>query len=616
MGSIYGFLAPLPAGTAVPALNAMISAHYPVSGDDHGTRVLVTNAGATITDRGHATPCVAQQIGDLIVVYEGGLYWAESTPAEIRTSTLTEGLALAYRKLGPALLEHLRGTYAIAILQPELRRALLATDRMGIRPLAYGITGDGLVFASSALAVTRFPGINGALSPQAIHDYLFFHMVPSPETIFRGVSKIPPAHCAQYDNGRLTLTRYWQPDFTTASSSESALALQLRERLEGAMSRQFDTATSSTTGAFLSGGLDSSTVVGLLAERSSTPVTAYTIGFDAEGYDEIPFARESANHYGSRLCEYYVTPDDVANAISTIAQAYDEPFGNASVIPAYICARLARDDGRTLLMAGDGGDELFGGNERYLTQKIFSYFETAPSFARDILKATLLSNTLGDSIPPIRKVRSYVRQAVIPLPDRLHSYNFLRRTLATEIFDADFISQVDMTRPERDQREVFQFPKHADTLQRLLFLDWKYTLADNDLRKVNQACDIAGIEVRYPFLDDDLVTFSTTVPSDLLIRNNSLRDFYKRSLAGFLPPHTIGKKKHGFGLPFGIWMARDPRLNALAIDSLNGMKQRNIIKASYIDHIIQAQRTEHAAYYGVMIWVIVMLEQWLRAQQR
>ena len=153
-------------------------------------------------------------------------------------------------------------------------------------------------------------------------------------------------------------------------------------------------------------------------------------------------------------------------------------------------------------------------------------------------------------------------------------------------------------------------------LQRLLFLDWKYTLADNDLRKVNQACDIAGIEVHYPLLDDDLVEFSTTVPSELLIRNQSLRDFYKRSLANFLPPHTIGKKKHGFGLPFGIWMARDPHLNALAVDSLNGMKARKIIKTRYIDQLIQAQRTEHAAYYGVMIWVIVMLEQWLRAHNR
>ena len=146
----------------------------------------------------------------------------------------------------------------------------------------------------------------------------------------------------------------------------------------------------------------------------------------------------------------------------------------------------------------------------------------------------------------------------------------------------------------------------------MLFLDWKFTLADNDLRKVNLACDLAGVEVRYPLLDDELVEFSSTVPSRLLIRDRSLRDFYKKALRDFLPPHTIGKKKHGFGLPFGVWMAQDPRLHEMAQHHLAAMKRRQILRPDYIDGLLSAQRSQHTAYYGVMIWVIVMLEQWLQ----
>ncbi|MBI3772191.1 MAG: asparagine synthase [Gammaproteobacteria bacterium] len=547
-----------------------------------------------------------------LVAYEGRPRWSRDAPSELKGNpNIAAGLAQAYTTAGYEILKYLRGSYALAILIPEHRHAFLAIDRMGIRPLAYGLTKTGFAFGSNALAVTAFPGIDRSLSAQAIHDYLYFHMVPSPETIFQGVSKLPPAHCAIYETGRLTIKRYWTPTFQLSSTPAEKLSSELMSHLEEAIDQQFDSTHSATTGAFLSGGLDSSTVVGLLAKRSNSPVNAYTIGFKAEGYDEIPFARLSAKHYNSPLCEYYVTPKDVADAIGIIAKGYDEPFGNASAVPSYFCARLARDNGSTILMAGDGGDEIFAGNERYVTQQVFSYYEKAPRPIQALLRNTLLSNTLGESFSLIHKARSYVRQAAIPLPDRLNSYNFLRRTPSSDIFDPEFIARVNTVLPDDTQRAEFRLPNHADTLQRMLFLDWKFTLADNDLRKVSRACNLAGIEVRYPMLDDDLIAFSTTIPSTLLIRNHSLRDFYKRSLAGFLPPHTIGKKKHGFGLPFGIWMANDTHLNQLARDSLDRMKQRRILQRRYIDHLVSAQQSEHAAYYGVMIWVIVMLEQWL-----
>jgi asparagine synthase (glutamine-hydrolysing) len=614
MPSIYGFLAPYPVDSATSRLDGLIANDMPMA--SHDFRVIGSHASVACSSHGHSGTCAAHQIGDIQIAYEGRPYWSENTAAEIRAaSTLAEGIALAYRLLGPGLLEHLRGSYSLAILVPDRRQALLATDRMGIRPLAYAISSDGLVFASSALAVARHPGISAKLSPQAIHDYLYFHVVPSPETIFQGVSKLPPAHFALYDAGQISVKRYWSPAFDSSKASEYELSSMLRSQLEEAMDRQFNSAESAASGAFLSGGLDSSTVVGLLAKRSSSPTTAYTIGFEAEGYDEIPFARLSASHYGTQLKEYYVTPRDVETAMQLIAAGYDEPFGNASAIPAYFCAKMAREDGRSVLMAGDGGDEIFAGNERYLTQRVFEHFQALPAALQHMLKSALLSNAAGESITVIRKLRSYVRQAAIPLPERLNTYNFLRRTLPEDIFDPDFLRQIDTTRPDTEQRAIFITPDNADTLQRMLYLDWKYTLADNDLRKVNRAAELAGIEVRYPLLDDELVAFSATLPSELLMRGNSLRAFYKQSLRDFLPPHTIIKKKHGFGLPFGVWMASDARLNDMACDCLNRMKERHIIKTDYIDQLVHAQRTGHAAYYGVMIWVIVMLEQWLEAHK-
>ena len=611
MPNICGFLDTLPAGSERSILETLLSA--PGYGNQPRINRFVEPGAAIGSSAGLSSEQgAAARIGNMLISYEGRPRWAGDTPMEFReVSSMIEGIALAYRSAGLECLKHLRGPFALAILIPEQRRALLAIDKMGIRPLAYGATATGFVYASNPSSLAKYPGIDHSLSPQAIHDYLYFHMVPSPQTIFRGIRKLPPAHCALYDNGRINIQRYWSPHFEVATDSEDALYTRLRSRLEQAMDRQIDEDTTNVTGAFLSGGLDSSTVVGLLAERNAQ-ASAYTIGFDAEGYDEIPYARQSAAHYHSRLHEYYVTPGNVADAIEIIAGGYDEPFGNASVIPSYFCAKMARDNGCKVLLAGDGGDEIFAGNERYLTQQMFSYFETAPGIVRQILKTALLSNDIGDSVSFVRKARSYIRQATMPLPDRLNSYNFLRRTPLTEIFDPDFLSQIDTTLPDQEQRTNFRLPANADTLQRMLFLDWKFTLADNDLRKVNLACNLAGIEVRYPLLDDELVEFSSTIPSNLLIHDRRLRDFYKKALREFLPPHTIGKKKHGFGLPFGVWMAQDPRLREMAQHHLIAMKRRLILKPDYIDGLLDAQRSQHTAYYGVMIWVIVMLELWFQ----
>jgi asparagine synthase (glutamine-hydrolysing) len=375
--------------------------------------------------------------------------------------------------------------------------------------------------------------------------------------------------------------------------------------------------TNDRVGAFLSGGTDSSTVAGTLTQVRGQPADTYSIGFEAEGFDEMEYARITARHFGCSAHEYYVTPGDVADAVTLITSAYDEPFGNASAVPTYYCAKLAREDGRSVLLAGDGGDEIFGGNERYAKQKVFEAYWRLPSLLRrGLVEPALLGGSWMDRVAVLRKARSYVQQARIPLPDRLETYNFLERQAHSEIFEPEFLAAIDPHQPRDIAREVFHRTTSQSAVNRMMHLDLKDTLADNDLRKVNVTCELAGVQVRYPLLDDGLVAFSGRLSPAQKVKGLRLRHFFKESLKDFLPPETISKSKHGFGLPFGVWMKRDNALREITIDSLRSFKTRGYLRPGYVDDLLHLHESSHAGYYGVMIWIVMMLERWLAAQEQ
>lgn len=345
-------------------------------------------------------------------------------------------------------------------------------------------------------------------------------------------------------------------------------------------------------------------------------VHSYSIGFDAQGFDEIEYARIAAARFGLNSREYYVTPEDVLEAIPLITAAYDEPFANESAIPAYYCAKLAAEDGRELVLAGDGGDELFGGNKRYRTQLVFDWYRRVPGWAQRSLEPLLFGFPGGDRIMPIRKARSYVRQAKEPMPDRMENYNFLHRTPLQEIFEPEFLAEVDPEGPLDNLREVYARPQDVSTLNRMLHLDLKLTLADNDLRKVSRTAQLAGVEVRFPLLDERIAEFAAKVPPHLLLKGSKLRYFFKKALSELLPKEIIHKRKHGFGLPVGLWTESHPGLRQLMDDSLARARDRGIVKPEYIDWLLQQHGQTHATYYGVMMWVLMMLEQWLETHGR
>ena len=498
------------------------------------------------------------------------------------------------------------GDFAVALQEPT-GRSFLAVDRFAIRTLCYRVTDGQLRFAGRADELAD--GASG-VDPQAIFDYLYFHVIPSPRTIFKGVYRLPPGHYALFENGQLSVAPYWLPRFEEPKeASFDALKDEFRQLLRKAVATQLD---GSKPACFLSGGTDSSTVAGMAALASDRTVATYSIGFDAQGYDEMEFARIAAKHFKTEHHEYYVTPDDLVRSIPAMAAHFDQPFGNSSALPAYYCAKMAREDGVRKLLAGDGGDELFGGNSRYAKQRQFGWYGRVPGVLQKGVMEPLLATRAAAAFPLTRKAGSYVEQARVTMPDRLQMYNLITRLGIGEVLTAQFLKQVDTAAPLRQQREVWQTARECSHLNQELAFDWRFTLAESDLPKVLGAAGFAGVDVGFPMLDDALLDFSLKLPSEYKLKGLQLRWFFKEALRGFLPDQIIAKKKQGFGLPFGVWANTNPALKALASSALHDLAARGVVRPDFIKSLLSQRLPEHPGYYGEMVWILQMLEQWLK----
>jgi len=423
--------------------------------------------------------------------------------------------------------------------------------------------------------------------------------------------RLLPGSMLSWRGGKLETRPYWEMRYVedkvrAMPDLKEAFLSALREGVREA-------SRDGAVGSFLSGGTDSSTVAGLLGEATGKPARTYSIGFEARGYDEMGYARIAARHFGTQHHEYYVTPSDVVAAIPRIAGVYDQPFGNSSVVPTYFCAKLAKDDGIDTLLGGDGGDELFGGNERYARQHVYSLYSDLPRALRKGLIEPIAF--LPPEIGVVGKVQRYIRDASLPMPARYDNYNLLERLGAANIFAQEFLDAVDQQEPRTLLATAYESAHAHSLINRMLALDLRFTLADNDLPKVAGACELAGIEVRHPMLHDAVVAFSAALPPRLKLKGTRLRYFFKESLRGFLPEEIITKTKHGFGLPFGPWLQAHKPLRQLAFDSLADLKKRRVVRPEFIDDLTSTLVDAHAGYYGTMVWVLMLLEQWFRQRR-
>lgn len=527
--------------------------------------------------------------------------------------SLAEVVANLYILRGPNFVHHLEGAFAIAIWDESHQQLLLAVDRFGFKTLYWRREQERLLFASRAGAVRAGQDSPAEINPEAITQFLLFSVVPAPLTIFRGIERLSPGFLLTFQGGEVKTKRYWDLAYREdMDHDERYWSRELREEMRGAVHRHLNGCVPEQTGSYLSGGTDSSSVTAFMAECVK-PAKTFSISFPVEGYNEIEFARTIAKQFQTRHHERCLTPEDAATAIPKLIRYYDEPFGNSSAIASYHCALLARENGMDTLLAGDGGDELFGGNARYATDKRFALYHSVPEWIRRAViepAARMLPATDGKLSLP----RRYIRRAQIANPRRILSYNLFLNMEVQEVFEPDFLEESRESSFLSIAEEHFLSANASSELNRLLYMDVKMTLADNDLRKVSGTAEMAGIRVRYPLLDTQLVEFSGRIPTGLKLKGLEKRYIFKQAMKGILPDQVLYKKKHGFGVPLGEWFLYDARLKSLVQDVLGDPRtqQRGYFRREFLDKLVGLHKQENASYYGEIVWYLVALELWHR----
>jgi asparagine synthase (glutamine-hydrolysing) len=527
--------------------------------------------------------------------------------------TSAELLAHLYRERGVSFVELLDGVFSFALWDEEHRRLVLAIDRLGVNSLYWRKEGDRILFASRVGAIRSTQEAPATVNPAALVQYMLFSAVPAPMVIYQGIEKLRPGTCLVYEAGQIRQTRYWDLEYRESDNRDVAhWAREVREGMRSAVHRQLTNLAPEKTGAYLSGGTDSSSVVAFMNERQS-PVNTYSIFFAEAVYSEVGFARTTAKHFRANHHELSLTSRDTYDSIPKIMEYYDEPFANSSAIGAYHCALMACESGVTTLLAGDGGDELFAGNERYATDKRFALYQHVPAWLRkgviEPITALLPQNESRLSLP-----RRYVRRANIPLPRRIFSYHLLLSTPPEEMFEQGLLESAPPETWLDVAEEHFRSAVAESDLNRLLYLDVKMTLADNDLRKVLGTAEMAGVRARFPLLDYRLAELSGRVPAALKMRGFEKRFIFKEAMKEILPHDVLYKKKHGFGVPVALWFLQDPRLETLVADVLTDSRtrQRGYFRPAFLDHLLQLHRGKDAHFYGEILWYLVALELWHR----
>ena len=522
-------------------------------------------------------------------------------------------LAELYRARGPAFVKLLRGAFSLAVWDEKRQRLLLAIDRLGVNALYWGQKDGRLAFGTRIGAVRAMQPESFEVDTTALMQYLLFSSIPAPLTVYRGIHRVLPGHYLVVENNRVQETCYWDVEYAESEDAdEQRWARDVREGIRSAVHLYLRGREAGSTGAYLSGGTDSSSVVAFMSDRFS-PVSTFSIFFEEQSYSEISYARLAAQHFKAKHTELCLRPSDAWDAMPAIIRYYDEPFANSSAIGAYLCARMARQQGMNALFAGDGGDELFAGNSRYATDKYFALYQSIPAWVRrgaiEPVTRAMPQNEKFWTLP-----KRYVRRASIPNPMRIFSYNVFLSRPASDVFDVDFLAQVPPERWMNIAEEHFQTAKAKSELNRLLYLDVKMILADNDLRKVLGTAELAGVRACFPLLDHELVELSARIPSRLKLRGFNKRYIFKRAMKGILPDAILTKKKHGFGVPIALWLSRDNRFGELVSDLLSDSRtrQRGYFQPKFLDQLKSLSRGADAHYYGEILWYVIVLELWHR----
>src|SRR5688572_2113106 len=499
------------------------------------------------------------------IVFNGEIYnftevrhELESRGHHFRGRSDTEVLLAAYQEFGIECLARLRGMFAFAVWDKRQKSLFIARDRLGKKPLHYRIDADGIAFASEAKAFFAEPSFSASPDLEAISHYLSYQYVPSPFSAFVGVRKLPPGSYLRVCDGNVTVHRYWRLRYTPKRwIGEDEAAAELLDRLRDAV--RIRLVSDVPLGAFLSGGVDSSTIVALMAELSSTPVKTYSIGFDEKEYDELPYARLVAQRYGTDHHEFVVRPDAAA-IIPTLAWHYDEPYADESAVPSYYLSQMTRQH-VTVALNGDAGDENFSGYSRYAVDPRLDSFDRLPAAVRRAalrIVASAPAATRSDTLLARTQrwaERSAGSAGMCYARRMMHFTPEMKRRLC--------IGELGQIAARHDSSRILLDALAAtdatDIIDAMLDVDVNHYLPDCLLLKVDIATMAHGLEGRSPMLDHEFMEFAATLPSAMKRRGGDGKYLLKRAAKDLLPPEILHRRKMGFGVPLDQWFRTDLR---------------------------------------------------------
>ena len=594
----------------VDQIQAMVSALGLRRAENHPYQA-TTSAGFGVT---FGAPTASLYSNERIIVACDAEIYGDNLAAKDNKQLNTDPasiIAELYLRDGEQFLEKLDGVFSIALWDESEHKLLLVRDRLGVKPLCYAEATQHMVFASYPSGIVASGLIPKIVDSRAIVNYLNFNVVPAPRTAFENVSKLYPGEYLVWQRGQSRKTRYWELRYTEeARGTERELAQELFSRMEESVRVVTKGLDPNQVGCFLSGGTDSSSIAGLFSRIHREPSHAFSIGFSEKRFDELQYAQLAAKHFGLTHHEHILQPLEAQNIIPKIVDFFDEPFANASAIPTYACLELARQHGMDVMLGGDGGDELFGGNERYRVQQIYDFYQRVPSALRKITEPVLFALPTDRGV--FGKAKRYIQRSNTPNPERYSRWRLLQIFSPAEVL-GDMMPHVNGDSLDAIRVHYRAAPAHSE-LNRLLYVDMNMTLGDEDIPKVVRTAEQCGINVRFPYLHHSLAEFSGRLPAHLKVKGLKKRYLFKRATQGFLPEEILNKKKHGFGLPIGMWLKTDPKVRTMAHDVLLSpvAYQRGYFRRQFIEKLIAKLDEDDTPYFGDLLWVFLMLELWHR----
>jgi len=543
----------------------------------------------------------------ILVVLNGEIYNYRELQKELRerghhfrTNSDTETIVHAYEEYGDECVKHLRGMFTFALWDRKRQRLLAACDRFGKKPLNYYWDGQRLIFGSEIKSILE-AGIPREVNQIALDEYLVYQCVPAPNTLFTGVMKLPPAHILVYENGQISTKGYWKLPFRPTCQDDEATAI---ERIRALLKEAVEVRLMSEVplGAFLSGGIDSSLVVGLMSSMMSQPVKTFSIGFEEDDFSELPYARQVAKHFGTDHHEFFVRPE-LISVLPQLVWAYDEPFSDASMLPTYYVSKLAREH-VTVVLTGDGGDEIFGGYPPYRREWLISRI---PPILRSLLGFG--SRFMPDGMRGKNRLGSLTRD----LPTRaVQSSMLFAANTRSSMYSPEYFAQIGDHNPYERLMSEFRAVSDLDVTAQLQYVDVRAYLANDILVKVDKASMFNSLETRAPLLDQYLVEYVASLPATMRMRHGVLKYLLRKVAADLLPAEILTRGKQGFGVPIKHWFRGD--LNGYAYELLLSPRaqQRGIFNPEFVRNLLQAHARTTLVNHSRAIWTLLCLELWFQ----